>query len=162
MPTMTLESAAFVDNEPLPAKYTGEGENLSPPLQWSNVPDGTRQFAIVCTDRNGPGGLHWVHWILYNLPLGLRELPEGLVFGETNCEEVNGVCQGKNSWDVGRTIGYRGPLPHSGTGVHRYRFSIYALDTELNMAAGADKSSLMSAMDGHVLARADLIGTYER
>ncbi len=158
---MELTSPEFRNGDRLPKKYTGEGVNVSPPLHWQGVPEATRQFAIVCTDQDGPGGMHWVHWLLYNVPAGCRTLPEGLIWSD-NLDDSNGIRQGKNSWDVGKTIGYRGPLPHSGTGVHRYLFSLYALDMQLNLSEGLEKNSLLSAIEGHVLERADLIGTYER
>jgi Raf kinase inhibitor-like YbhB/YbcL family protein len=152
---MKLESPAFADGTSIPSKYTCEGENISPELQWSNVPDGTRSFALIVDDPDAPDPKRpkrtWVHWVLYDLPpdtMSLREGAEPLPFG---------TRQGVNDWD--RTS-YGGPCPPIGE--HRYFFKLYALDVVLGDLDEPNKAELEEAMTGHVLARVDLVGTYEK
>jgi len=144
-----LSSSAFIQSQAIPVKYTCDDQDVSPPLQWSEPPQGTQSFALICDDPDAPVGT-WVHWVLFNIPAETRELPEqGLPPG--------GSVDGKNSW--GRT-GYGGPCPPGGT--HRYFFKLYALDTTLDLPAGVDKAKLLKAMEGHILGQADLMGTYSR
>jgi Raf kinase inhibitor-like YbhB/YbcL family protein len=144
-----LKSSAFTAGQPIPKKYTGDGEDVSPPLTWDGVPDGTKEFALVCDDPDAPSQEPWVHWVLYKIPPDVRELAEGL---------PPGALQGRNSWTTGRTTGYRGPKPPSGT--HRYFFKLYALSAPLSVGPGLDKSGLMRAVEGKILAQAELMGTY--
>ena len=148
-----LTSTAFAEGESIPRKYTCDGENISPPLQWRDVPEGTRSFALVADDPDAPGGT-WDHWLLYNLPAEARSLPEGV---PPDAELSDSSRHGQNSWPQ---LGYGGPCPPSGT--HRYFFKLYALDTVLELDAGANKERLSQAMEGHVLAEAELMGTYAR
>jgi Raf kinase inhibitor-like YbhB/YbcL family protein len=150
---MQLTSSAFGESENIPKRYTDDGENVSPPLRWSGAPDGTKSFALICDDPDAPRGT-WVHWVLYNLPADKNELAESVPARE---ELPNGARQGKN--DFGK-IGYGGPAPPSGT--HRYYFKLYALDTVLNLPAGATKQKLEQAMKGHILTRGELMGNYGR
>ncbi len=145
-----LESPAFVDGQPIPARYTCQGEDISPPLTWSDPPQGTRSFALIMEDPDAPGGI-WVHWVIYNIPAEMRSLPADFQAGE----DVP-IRLARNSW--GRQA-YGGPCPPSGT--HRYVFQLYALDTVLEQEV-ADKTALLKAMEGHVLAYAELIGTYQK
>lgn len=149
-----LKSDVFVQNSPIPQKYTGEGENISPPLSWSNYPASTKSFALICDDPDAPMGT-WVHWVIYNIPLLASELKEGIPSRE---ELDDNSKQGITDF---RKIGYGGPYPPPGL-PHRYFFKFYALDTVLNLSAGATKEGLLSAMKGHVLAETQLIGTYQR
>ena len=103
----------------------------------------------------------WVHWVLYAVPAAVRSLPEG-VKTSAQLSEPKGALQGKNSWPGGRTVGYRGPAPPKGHGVHHYHFKLYALDSELKLGAGLTKSELLNAIDGHILGVGELVGTYER
>ncbi len=152
---MRLTSPAFRNGERLPVKYTGDGENLSPPLEWSDPPEGTKSFALVCDDLNAPRGM-WNHWVLWNLPPDRRALAEGVPkVGEP--PGLSGARQGNNSWP---RLGWGGPTPPPGTGVHRYIFTLCALDVALDPAPGAAKAALLARMEGHVLACATLIGTY--
>ncbi len=144
-----LTSSAFAQGERIPTKYTCDGEDISPPLQWSNPPQGTQSFALIMDDPDAPVGT-WVHWVLFNLPADTQELPEQTTLPA-------GAQDGKNSW--GRT-GYGGPCPPSGT--HRYFFKLYALDTTVNLTSNADKAQLLRAMEGHILAQAEVMGTYSR
>ncbi len=146
---MLITSAAFAAGEPIPAKYTCTGADTSPPLAWANAPDGTQSFALIFDDPDAPGGT-WVHWLLFNLPADTRALAE-------NTAPPDGTRIGKNSW--GRTD-YGGPCPPSGT--HRYFFKLYALDAPLTLAAGANKSEIEAAMNGHILAHATLMGIFAR
>lgn len=144
-----LTSSAFAQGERIPTKYTCDGEDISPPLQWRNPPQGTQSFALIMDDPDAPVGT-WVHWVLFNLPADTQELPEQTTLPA-------GAQDGKNSW--GRT-GYGGPCPPSGT--HRYFFKLYALDTTVNLTASTDKAQLLRAMEGHILAQAEVMGTYSR
>ena len=148
-----LSSTAFKDGEAIPSQYTCDGVNVSPPLEWSGVPKSAKTVAIIADDPDAPAGT-WVHWVLYNLPgenIGMVEnLPA------TDNLKAGGF-QGKNDFEK---IGYGGPCPPSGT--HRYFFKIYALDIDLPLKAGATKVEVDKAMAGHVVAQAQLMGTYRR
>ena len=156
--SFTLTSTAFHEGERVPVRYTGEGEDVSPPLSWSNPPAETREFALICDDPDAPSDEPWVHWVIYRLPSSLSQLPESVARSQSP-GDPDGAMQGLNSW---KSVGYRGPLPPPGHGTHRYFYKLYALDTELELAGGASKADLLAAMDGHVLATAELMGTYER
>ena len=150
---INITSTAFDKDGLIPPKYTCDGDDISPPLQWENLPEETKSIALISDDPDAPVGT-WVHWIIYNLPGETRELAENIPPESTM---ANGTKQGIT--DFGR-IGYGGPCPPSGT--HRYFFKIYALDTQLDLAAGANKSQLLEAMNGHVLAQGQIIGKYKR
>jgi Raf kinase inhibitor-like YbhB/YbcL family protein len=150
----TVASSVFRDGEPVPARHTCEGEDLSPPLAWTGVPVGTRSFALICDDPDAPRGT-WVHWLLWNLPADAVELGEGV---PPRPELPSGARQGLN--DSG-DLGYGGPCPPPG-GPHRYYFRLFALETSLNLPPGVNRSDLEAAMEGHVLAGATTMGTYER
>lgn len=148
-----LTSTAFTDGGTIPQKYTCDGADVSPPLAWDNVPEGTKSFALICDDPDAPMGT-WVHWVLFNLPADTRNLPEAV---PPDKELPSGARQGTNDF---RKIGYGGPCPPSGT--HRYYFKLYALDTLLELPAGISKAQLLKAMEGHVLAEGQLMGRYSR
>lgn len=148
-----MTSAAFASGQAIPQAYTCDGEDISPPLEWGDPPAGTQSFAMICDDPDAPGGT-WVHWVLYNLPDHTRSLPEGLL---PHAELSGGGRHGENSW--GR-LGYGGPCPPSGT--HRYFFTLYALDQVLELPTGATKEQVLRAMEGHVMAEAELMGIYSR
>ena len=151
--TMKITSSAFANNGMIPSKYTCDGEDISPPLQWDGIPDGTKSIALICDDPDAPMGT-FVHWVLYNLPAQTKELTENV---PTDKELSNGARQGTTDFS---RVGYGGPCPPSGT--HRYFFKIYALDTKLDLAAGATKSQLLKAMEKHILAQGELVGKYKR
>jgi Raf kinase inhibitor-like YbhB/YbcL family protein len=138
-------------------EYTGDGDDVSPPLEWDQVPVNTKEFVLLCDDPDAPTPQPWVHWILYRIPAAVRDLPEGA----SQSTEIPGA-QGKNSWKTGKTIGYRGPAPPPGHGLHHYHFRLYALDTSITLPPRIDKEALVSAMKGHVLAEAEIVGTYDR
>lgn len=150
---LTVLSAAFAMGAAIPPKYTCMGEDVSPPLSWSQVPEGTQSIAIISDDPDAPGG-DWVHWLIWNLPPDTRELKEGV---PRAARLENGAVQGTTDWGQ---PGYRGPCPPSGT--HRYFFKVYALDTKLNLPPSARKRDLLKAMEGHILAQGQLMGTFRR
>lgn len=150
---MEIKSSAFKNSEMIPAKYTFDGLNVSPPLSWDIVPKGAKSIALICDDPDAPAGT-WVHWVIFNLPPNLSELPENIPSQKIL---PNGAKQGTN--DFGE-IGYGGPAPPSGT--HRYYFKIYALDIMLNLKEGSNKQQLLKAMEGHILSKGELIGKYKR
>jgi len=159
-PAMKLTSPAFEHNARIPRKHTGEGEDASPPLRWENPPAGTRAFALICDDPDAVrvAGIVWDHWLIWNLPAETRELPENVGRAPT-LPALGGARQGRNSWP--RT-GYNGPMPPPGSGPHRYRFRLYALDAPLDLPPNAGRPALEAAMKGHILAEAELVGVYER
>ncbi len=159
--SIDLTSEAFFPGTVIPKKYTEDGKDVSPALTWKDAPQGTAEFALICIDPDAPSAKPWVHWLLYKIPAEVRELPEGLP-GDAQLESPRGALQGLNSWKSGRTIGYRGPAPPRGHGVHHYHFRIYALDVPLKLPAKADKHALLKAMKGHILAEGELVGTYQR
>ena len=152
--SMQVTSSAFEPNGLIPKKYTCDGEDLSPPLRWSDPPSGTQSFALLSDDPDAPVGT-WVHWVLYDLPAGTRELTEGLPAAKALPDDAK---QGMT--DFGR-VGYGGPCPPPGP-FHRYFFKLYALDTRLNLPPGQTKRQLLKAMEGHALAQGELIGRYKR
>ena len=152
---MQLTSSAFAKGQPIPAKHTCDGDDLSPRLKWVGVPAEAVSLALIVQDPDAPSGI-FDHWVLFNLPPTLIELPEGVPATETL---ESGARQGQN----GRgNVGYMGPCPPPETGTHRYFFNLYALDTELGTKAKATKAGVLSAMEGHVLDEASLVGTYRR
>lgn len=152
--TLSLSSTAFQDGGNIPNKYTCQGQDVSPPLSWGAPPAGTLSLALVVEDLDSPGG-RFAHWIIFNIPLDIRELNEAV---SPQSRLPNGALEGKN--DFGK-IGYGGPCPPSGK-PHRYQFTIYALDTALNLEAGPSKKQVLNALEGHILARGQLTGLYQR
>jgi Raf kinase inhibitor-like YbhB/YbcL family protein len=145
---LSLESPDFSSNGPIPTAFTCEGANDTPPLQWGNPPSGTQSLVLIVDDPDAPSGT-WDHWVLFNIPatergLNSNQLPEGAIAG-------------KNSWGNNK---YEGPCPPSGT--HRYYFSLYALNSTLNLTADANKKDVLEAMKTHILQKAELIGTYQK
>lgn len=151
--TVTLTSTAFAHGDAIPRRHTCDGADLSPELAWSGLPAGTVSLALICEDPDAPDGT-WVHWVLYDLPADAADLPEGL---SAHGEPHYGV-QGEN--DFGH-LGYGGPCPPPGD-AHRYYFRLCALDTQLELAAGASKQEVDAAMQNHILAYGELMGTYRR
>lgn len=158
---MKIRSTAFADNQPIPQQHTGDGKDVSPPLDWTDVPADAVELALIVDDPDAPTPTPWVHWVVYGLPASLNGLPEGIPPAGKLAQPVP-ACQGRNSWPSGGTIGYRGPAPPPGHGVHHYHFKLYALDAKLELDSGLTKDDVLEAMDGKVLAEAELVGTYER
>ncbi len=154
--TMSLQisSTAFPAGETIPKKFTCDGPDVSPKLTWTEQPAKTQSFALIMDDPDAPVGT-WVHWVLYDLPANTRELPEGVAKQE---QLSSGARQGRN--DFGK-IGYGGPCPPPGK-PHRYFFKLYALEARLGLKAGATKADVERAMNGHILAQAELVGRYGR
>ena len=151
MATMQLRSPAFNDHAPIPSRYSlAEGDNLSPPLEWSGVPEGTAELAVLCEDPDAPGGT-FVHWVL----AGLDPSTTGLAEGETPA----GAVEGPN--DYGGT-GYGGPRPPVGDEAHRYFFRVYAASEPLGLRPGASADDLRRALEGKELAQGTLVGLYQR
>jgi len=151
---LSLSSSAFEEGEKIPVRYTCDGEDVSPPLTWSEPPSGTNSFVLIVDDPDAPRGV-FTHWVLFNLPPDSRELPEDI---PVQAQLLSGALQGRN--DFGRT-GYGGPCPPAGS-LHRYRFVLYALDQPLDLPAGASKNQVLEYMEGHILAQGQLMGTYQR
>ncbi len=149
--SLKISSPAFTNGGAIPSKFSCDDSDISPALTWSEPPAGTQSFALIMDDPDAPMGT-WVHWILYNIPASTRNLIEGTPTGH---QLSDGSLQGKTS--AGST-GYHGPCPPSGT--HRYFFKLYALDTTLSLSSKADKKELLTAMEGHILGNAELMGTF--
>jgi Raf kinase inhibitor-like YbhB/YbcL family protein len=150
---LQVTSSAFENGKPIPARYTCDGEDISPPLRWSGLPQGAKSIALIADDPDAPMGT-WVHWVLWNLP-PIAELQEAV---PTTASLPSGAKQGISDF---KRPGYGGPCPPRG-GPHRYYFKLYALDAALDLPAGAKKSDLEKAMRGHILAEGQLMGTYRR
>ena len=150
---MQLQSVAFQNGGPIPARHTGEGADVSPSLRWSAVPEGTQGFAVLCHDPDAPlikGGTYgFVHWVLYNLPAATTTLAEGSTEGTAG---IN---------DFGKT-GYGGPMPPPGHGVHRYYFWIVALNKDMQLPPGLTLWQFLEQAEPHILGINRVVGTYER
>ncbi len=153
--TLVLTSGAFADGDPLPAEYTCAGESLSPPLEWTDVPDSTRSFVLIMQDRDGPF-VTWTQWLVYNLPGDLRSLPAGAIIGDP---EYGTAREGTNTW---LNHGYSAPCAPPVLSEHTYAFHLYALDTTLVLGSQARGGALRHAMDGHIVAEGVLTCTYRR
>jgi Raf kinase inhibitor-like YbhB/YbcL family protein len=155
--SLKLTSSAFAHGQPIPREYTCDGEDVSPPLAWSGLPQGTRSLALIVDDPDAPDPaapkLTWVHWILYDLPPSASSLPRGV----SAAQLPPGTREGRNDW---KRTGYGGPCPPIGR--HRYFHKLYALDAQLPNLGTPAKAALEQAMAGHVLASAELMGTYQR
>ncbi|EKD48435.1 MAG: hypothetical protein ACD_64C00320G0002 [uncultured bacterium] len=147
---LKLMSSAFSHNGAIPRLYACDGEDMSPPLRWDGVPKGTKSFAIICNDPDSRGGL-WVHWLVFNLPATVRYLP-----AHANIAYYKGV-EGLNAWG---TNDWGGPCPPVRR--HRYTFDLYALSDRLRLTKKATRADLMRAMQGKILGKSRLIGTYQR
>ncbi len=149
-----LTSSGFTSGAEIPKQYTCKGTDVSPALEWSGAPEHTAGFALIMDDPDAPAGT-WVHWVIWNVPPTAHSLPEGISKRE---QLDDGGRQGSNSFGK---IGYNGPCPPPGQ-THRYFFRLYALDQRLNVQAGASRSQLDTAMQGHVLAHSEYMGTFHR
>ena len=153
--SLSLKSPVFLDRQTIPKRHTGDGEDLSPPLQWSALPPGTKELALIVDDPDAPSG-NFVHWVMWGI--AADGLPEGIP-QSPNPATPAGSAQGLNSWN---TTGYRGPAPPKGHGKHHYHIKLYALDTPLALGPGLDKHTLMNEMSGHILGHGELVCVYER
>lgn len=150
---LDIRSSAFEEGELIPEKYTCDGEDISPPLSWTQPPKETKSIVLICDDPDAPMGT-WVHWVLFGLLPDTLELPEGVSSAK---EVLGGAKHGLNDF---RKYGYGGPCPPGGT--HRYFFRIYAVDTHVDLKAGATKNDVLDAIKGHILAEGQLMGRYSR
>lgn len=150
---MKLVSPAFKYGGRIPMKYTCDGDDISPPLRWSGVPNGTESFVLICDDPDAPMGT-WVHWVYYNIPKNVRSLPESIVPTEN---PYIGGTQGINDF---KRVGYGGPCPPMGT--HRYFFKLYALKDRLNLPSGLTKEQVLEKIGDHIIGKAILMGIYSR
>ncbi len=147
--TMKLTSTAFNHNSSIPSQYTCDGANISPALEWSDAPANTKSFALIVDDPDAPAKV-WVHWILFNIPVNVNNLKENIKTGD--------FIQGATDFDGKQQYG--GPCPPSGT--HHYHFTLYALDTMLDLPTGTNKNDLLTTMNGHILEQTTLVGTYTK
>lgn len=147
---LSLSSPAFDNGGPIPRRHTSEGDDVSPAVEWSNVPEGTSEFVLVCHDPDAPLVRGFTHWVVYGIPAS------GTGIGEGGGGEFT---EGQN--DFGNT-GYNGPAPPEGHGPHHYYFWVYALDTGLDASPGLTREQLLDCIEGHVIEQARLVGTYER
>ena len=150
-----LIKSAFEDGGYIPAEYTADGKDISPPLIIENVPAEAKTLAIIVDDPDAPNGT-FTHWLIWNIPADINEIPKNIE-KKKEVKGLNGALQGKNDFNK---LGYLGPAPPSG--VHTYRFYVYALDDQLDLKAGADKETLLNSLEGHVLKKAVLKGEYTR
>ena len=157
---IVVESPTMTPGEMMPRDYTPDGRNLSPPLTWSSLPDGTRELAVVCSDFGAGNPPPWVHWIIYGIPATAVGLPGGLpILPDTPMPpELRGAMQGLNGW---RRPYYRGPAPPAGT-PHLYHFTVYALDQALGLEPGLTRRQLLRAIEGHIIGQGDIVPVYER
>jgi hypothetical protein len=154
---LTLSSTAFTHNGGIPARYTCEGDDMTPALDWENIPANTRSLVLIVDDPDAPDPeapqRTWVHWVLYNLPPEATGLPEGTA----SADLPGGTGEGLNDWN---RPGYGGPCPPVGR--HRYFHKLYALDTRLPEMGSPTKADIEAAMAGHIIAQTELVGTYEK
>jgi hypothetical protein len=150
---LQITSTAFSEGGMIPKPYTCDGTDVSPALSWTGVPEDTKSLALICDDPDAPVGT-WVHWVLFNIPTAEKGIPPEVA---TEATLPNGAKHGTNDF---RKLGYGGPCPPGGT--HRYFFKLYALDTVLSLGSGATKAQIEEAMQGHILAEAQLMGKYKR
>ncbi len=150
---LDIRSSAFEEGELIPKKYTCDGEDVSPPLSWTQPSNETKSMVLICDDPDAPMGT-WVHWVLFGLSPETLELPEGVT---SDKEVLGGAKHGLNDF---RKYGYGGPCPPGGT--HRYFFKLYAVDTQIDLNAGATKKEVLNAIKGHILEEAQLMGRYSR
>ena len=155
--TLTLKSSAFYNGGEIPSRYTCEGEDVSPPLAWTGVPETARSLVLIIDDPDAPDPkapkMIWVHWVLYNISPDVSDLPEDIVPAKL----PPGIVEGLNDWN---RIGYGGPCPPIGR--HRYFHKLYALDTVLEGMNTPTKAKVEAAMKGHVIAQTELMGTYQK
>ncbi len=157
--SLIVKSATIVEGHPIPVAHTEDGEDLSPALSWTAMPKGTVSLTLIVDDPDAPGDEEWVHWILMNIPGSLTALPAGFHELKLPPGAPEGLVQGINTWG---TVGYRGPAPPVGHGLHHFHFKLYALDSMLDAPVGIKKHDLLGLLSGHILARGELVGTYRR
>ena len=158
--TFIVESPTMQTGQMMPRDYSPDGRNVSPPLRWRGLPEGTRQIAVVCQDHGAGRPPPWVHWIIYNIPGTADGLPEGIPFDSADPMPagLEGATQGNNGWGLPM---YRGPAP-PGTSLHHYHFAVFALDAALDLAPGLTRDEMLEAIDGHVIGMGSMVPIYSR
>lgn len=154
----TISSPAFKNNEKIPRTHTGQGDDVSPELNWNGAPENTQEFAIICDDPDAPSAEPWVHWVIYKIPGSVTKIPSTVPTQQT-VAFLGDALQGQNSWG---TIGYRGPMPPPGSGNHHYYFTIFAIDQALDLKPGLSKKELLKKLEGHILGKSAVVGIYSR
>lgn len=154
---MKVTSTRFENGGEMPIDYTADGQNISPPLRIDDIPQGTRELALIVEDPDAPRQQPFVHWVAYKIP-PTNKLPEGLRPARV-LKEPAGMMQGQNDKNK---IGYFGPSPPRGHGQHHYHFRVYALDQPVEPEPAMDEQSLIASMQGHILDQAEIVGVYER
>jgi Raf kinase inhibitor-like YbhB/YbcL family protein len=157
---IVVDSPTMRPFEAMPRDYSPDGRNLSPPLVWSNLPQGTRQIVVMCEDHGAGNPPPWVHWLIYNIPGNATGLPEGLPIDSRTPmpAQLAGAVQGANGWGLPM---YRGPAPPLGNTNH-YRFVVIALDAELNLSPGLNRAQVLEAIEGHVIGEGEMVPIYQR
>jgi Raf kinase inhibitor-like YbhB/YbcL family protein len=156
-PRIKVESAAFAENFHMPDAHSDYGDGMSPQLRWFGAPPGTRAIALVAEDPDAPRDIPFTHWLLYNLPGDISEVPAAI----PPDERLPGFKDAAQGCSSNGRIGYFGPHPPKDDGPHRYHFEVFCLDSPLDLAPGATRSDVMRAMAGHVLAKGEVVGLYE-
>jgi hypothetical protein len=158
--TFVVESPTMATGQAMPRDYSPDGRNVSPPLSWRGLPEGTRQLAVICQDHGAGNPPPWVHWIIYNIPASATGLPEGIPFdsSEPMPPGLEGAAQGNNGWGLAM---YRGPAPPAGN-LNHYDFAVFALDAELGLPPGLTRAELLEAIEGHVIGRGNMVPIYRR
>jgi Raf kinase inhibitor-like YbhB/YbcL family protein len=156
--SLRISSDTFQQGQPIPRTHTEDGENVSPALHISGVPEQAKELALICDDPDAPRSEPFVHWVMYGIPANVSEIPEGIP-GDAKIQSPKGAFQGMNSF---RKVGYGGPAPPPGHGTHHYHFHVYALDQPIKAKGGLDKKALLDAMQGHVIDQGEIVGTYQR
>jgi Raf kinase inhibitor-like YbhB/YbcL family protein len=168
---LTVTSPAFTNGDALPKDYSADGKNVSPPLSWTGAPPSTREFAVIMDDPDADfaGRGPFVHWVLYKIPGTTKGLPEAVPMGaHVTLAGLSGAINGLSGFNAFQRPGqpplepgYRGPSPPAGA-LHHYRFTVYALSAPLDVKEGLDKAALLKAMDGKIVAQAEIVGVYQR
>ena len=151
---LNLYSPAFEDNREIPKKYTGEGENISPPLSWKGCAPEAKQLVLICDDPDAPRLDPFVHWVAYGISPEIHSLPEN-----NSGEDAKKIVEGRNSY---KERGYRGPMPPAGDDEHHYHFKLYTLKEELELEPDLSKEEVLKVIEGKILQEALLVGTYKR
>ena len=155
---IAITSPAFADNRDIPARYAAVGENVPPALSWSALPENTQSLALICEDPDAPTPEPFLHWLLFNVAATTPGIPEGVARTEMP-PQLPGASQGVNSFG---NVGYDGPAPPRGHGIHRYQFQLFALDETLHLPSGVTAQAVRQAMTGHVLGKGVLVGLFSR
>jgi Raf kinase inhibitor-like YbhB/YbcL family protein len=156
--SIQISSPAFAAGEAIPRKFTPDGENVSPPLSWSDLPTGAKELVLVVDDPDAPKPEPWIHWVVYHLPATIHSLPENVAGAGLHHDAPAGFTQGVNSWEK---VGWGGPQPPKGP-PHHYRFTLYAIDRQITLPPRADAKTVLAEMVQHVIGKGQLVATYQK